>query len=159
MHGSRASLSHIYRHNFSWKALRQLTLEGSYVCRGTTTCPLCDGCHVVTWRQGPCKSLPHILKPDPEVGGCPGNGLPLYCLFEVHATNRVIVGPLICNRNLACGEGTGLDYCNVIFVAGELGMDIIMLGRIYFMLSCWLAPTNVTPMQHKRRVAVKPQMI
>jgi hypothetical protein len=47
----------------------------------------------------------------------------------------------------------------VIFVAGELGMDIIMLGRLYFMLSCWLAPTNVTPMQHKRRVAVKPQMI
>jgi hypothetical protein len=29
-------------------------------------------------------------------------------------------------------------------------MTIIMLGRLYFMLSCWLAPTDAAPMQHGR---------
>jgi hypothetical protein len=40
----------------------------------------------------------------------------------------------------------------MISSAGELGTTIITLDRLYFMLSCQLTPTNVTPMQHGRDV-------
>jgi hypothetical protein len=58
---------------------------------------------------------------------------------------------LICNRNLACGEGATVDCCNVISVADEFGKTIITSSRLFFMLSCRLAPTNVAPVQHRRR--------
>jgi hypothetical protein len=79
------------------------------------------------------------------------------CLTELHATIRVIACSLICNRNLACDEGTRLDCCDVISVVGELGMDIIMLGKIYSVLSYRLAPTDVTPVQHGRHAAARSQ--
>jgi hypothetical protein len=47
MHGSRAYLHLIYEQSFSWKAHEQLALQGSHICRGTMTCPLWNGCHVV----------------------------------------------------------------------------------------------------------------
>jgi hypothetical protein len=97
-----------------------------------------------------------VLHPDPEVGDCLGNGLYLYYWTGLHATNRVIACSLIYNRNLACGERTRLDGYDVIFAAGELSMAIIMLDRLYFMLSYWLALTDVAPVQHGRRAAVRP---
>jgi hypothetical protein len=63
-------------------------------------------------------------------------------LTRLHAINRVIVCSLICNRNLACGESTRLDCYIMIATTGDYGMAIIMLGRLYFMLSCWLTPTD-----------------
>jgi hypothetical protein len=86
------------------------------------------------------------LNPDPEAGQCLSNRLHLYYLTGVHVTNRVIECSLICNRNLAYDEGTRLDCCNEISVTGELGMAIITLGRLYFMLSCRLTPTDVASM-------------
>jgi hypothetical protein len=86
----------------------------------------------------------HVLDPDSEAGGCQGNGLHLSCLIRVHTTNRVIACSLICNKNLACSEGTRLDCCNVISTAGELGMAIITLRKLYLVLSCRLAPTDVS---------------
>jgi hypothetical protein len=53
-----------------------------------------------------------------------------------------MVCPLIYNRDLACGEDARLDYYNVISTTGEHGMSIITLGRLYFMLSCRLTPTD-----------------
>jgi hypothetical protein len=97
------------------------------------------------------------LNPDPEAGQCPGNRLHLYCLTGVHATNRVIACSFICNRNLDYDEGTRLDCCNEISVAGELGMVIIILGGFYFVLSCRLTPTDVASVQHGIRVTVRPQ--
>jgi hypothetical protein len=95
-------------------------------------------------------ALMRILEQDPEVGDCPSNGLHLYCLTGLHATNRVIACSLICNRNLACGKGIRLDCCDVISVAGELGMVIITLDRLFSMLSCRLAPTDVALVQYGR---------
>jgi hypothetical protein len=86
-----------------------------------------------------------ILEPDPEASGYPGNKLHLYCLTGLHATNKVVVCSLICNRNLVCDEGTKLDCCDVNSAAGELDMTIITLGRLYFVLSCQLAPIESTP--------------
>jgi hypothetical protein len=93
-------------------------------------------------------ALMHILEPDLEAGDCPGNGLHLYCLTGLHAIDRVIACSPICNRNLACSEGRRLDCCNVISAAGKLGVTIIMLGRLYFVLSCRLTPTDATSVQH-----------
>jgi hypothetical protein len=98
----------------------------------------------------------HILEPDPEVGDCPCNGLLLYYLTRVHATNRVIACSLICNRNLACGGGARLGCCSISFAAGDPSTTIIMLGKLYFVLSCWLAPTNAALVQHRRHAAVRP---
>jgi hypothetical protein len=81
------------------------------------------------------RSLLRVLELDLEAGDCPGNGLHLYCLTGLHTTNRVIACSLICNRKLACGKSARLDYCDVISAAGELGMTIITLGRLYFILS------------------------
>jgi hypothetical protein len=61
--------------------------------------------------------------------------------------------------SLACGEGTRLDCCDVILATRELGMTIIKLGRLYFVLSCRLAPSDVMVMQHKRCKAVRPQAV
>jgi hypothetical protein len=77
----------------------------------------------------------------------------------VHATIWVIACSLISNRNLACSEDTRLDCCDVISIDGDLGMAIIMLGKLYFMLSCRLTRTDVTSVQHGRRVAARPQAI
>jgi hypothetical protein len=97
-----------------------------------------------------------VLKPDSETGDCPGNGLHRYCLTRVHITNRVIACSLICNRDVACVKGKRLDCCDVSSAAGELGMVIIMMGRLYFVLSCRLDPTDVAPVQRRRRAAVRP---
>jgi hypothetical protein len=96
-------------------------------------------------------TLMHVLEPDSEVGDCPSNVLHLYCLIEVHATNRVIACSLICNRNLACAEGTRLDCCDMTSAASEPGMAIITLDTLYIVFSCWLIPIDVTPMQHALR--------
>jgi hypothetical protein len=88
----------------------------------------------------------------------PGQRAALVLLRRVARYNEVIACSPINNRNLACDEGTRLDYCDVISDAGETGMAIIMLGRLYLVLSCWLAPTNATPMQHGRCVAVRPHV-
>jgi hypothetical protein len=103
--------------------------------------------------------LMRALDHDPEASGCPSNWLHLYCLTRLHAANRVIAYSLICNQNLVCGEGTRLDCCNVISATGELGMTIITLGRLYFMLSCRFAPTDVVLVLHGRRTAVRPHVI
>jgi hypothetical protein len=84
--------------------------------------------------------------PNPKAGGCPGNGLHLYYLVGVHATNRVITCSLIYIKNIPCDECIRLDYYDVISTADELGMTIITLGRLYFLLSCWLTPTDATSM-------------
>jgi hypothetical protein len=94
--------------------------------------------------------LMHVLDQDREAGVCPGNRLHLYYLTRLYATNRVIACSLICNRNLDCGKGTRLYCCDVISVAGKFGMVIITLGKLSFLMSCWLAPTNVAPIQHER---------
>jgi hypothetical protein len=47
----------------------------------------------------------------------------------------------------------------VISITTELGVAIITLGRIYFVLSWWLAPTDVMPVLYRRRVSVRPQVI
>jgi hypothetical protein len=57
-------------------------------------------------------------------------------MTKVHSTNRVIACPLIYNRDLACGADTRLDYCDLISTTGEHGMAIIILDRLYFVLSC-----------------------
>jgi hypothetical protein len=96
------------------------------------------------------RALLCILNHDSEVGNCPGDGLHWYYLSTLHATNWEIAFSLIGNRNLACGGGTRLDYCDGVSTACELGIAIITLGRLYFMLSCWLAPIDVATVQHGR---------
>jgi hypothetical protein len=91
-------------------------------------------------------ALMRVIEPDPEVGDCPGNGIYLYCLTGVHVTNRIIPCSFIHNKNLACNEGTRLDYSDVISATGEPGMAIITLSRLYFVLSCRLSPTDDVPM-------------
>jgi hypothetical protein len=71
------------------------------------------GDYGLTWRRISICALKHILELDPEAGSCPGNGIHLYCLTRVHATNRVIACSLIYNRNLAYGEGTRLECCDM----------------------------------------------
>jgi hypothetical protein len=85
---------------------------------------------------------------DPEASICPGRGLHWYCMTGLCTTNWVIACSLNCKRNLACGEGTRLDYCDIISAARELGMDIITSGGLYFMFSCRVAPTDVVIVQH-----------
>jgi hypothetical protein len=97
-----------------------------------------------------------VLEPDPEVGNCLGEGLHWYCLNGLHTTNRVIACSLICNRNLACDKGARLNYCGMISVVGELGVAIITPGRLYFMLSCRLAPIDVTALKHGRCAVARP---
>jgi hypothetical protein len=80
------------------------------------------------------RALMHILDPDPEPGGSLGNGLHLYYLTGVHAANRVIMCSLICNRDVVCGEDTRLDCCDMISTTSEIGIAIIMLGKLYFMV-------------------------
>jgi hypothetical protein len=92
------------------------------------------------------RALMQIINPNPKAGGCPGNGLHLYYLVGVHATNRVITCSLIYIKNIPCDECIRLDYYDVISTADELGMTIITLGRLYFLLSCWLTPTDATSM-------------
>jgi hypothetical protein len=75
-------------------------------------------------------ALMHVLDPDLEAGSSRGDGLHLYGLTGMHAINQVIACFLICNKNLACGEGTRLDCCDVITTTGDYGMAIITLGRL-----------------------------
>jgi hypothetical protein len=103
------------------------------------------------------RALMRVLKPDSEAGSCSSNVLLFYCLSGMHATNRVIVFFLICNKNLAYGEGTKIDGCDVVSAASELDMTIITLGRLYSVLSCWLAPIDVVSVQHGRHVEARPQ--
>jgi hypothetical protein len=102
--------------------------------------------------QIPIRPLMHVLDSYLEAGDGSSNGLHLYWLTEQHAIFWVIAHSLIYNRNLACGEGTRLDYCNVISATGDFGMTIIMLGRLFFMLSYCLAPTYAPSAQHRRRL-------
>jgi hypothetical protein len=104
-------------------------------------------------------ALMRIPKPDPEAGNCPGDGMHWYCLIGVHATNRLILCSLICNRDLACGEGTRLDCCNVITAASELGMTIITLSKLYFVLFYRPTPTDITVVQHERHAAARPHAL
>jgi hypothetical protein len=67
----------------------------------------------------------------------------------MHAINQVIACSLIYNRNLACDEGIKLDCYDVITVTGDHGMIIITMGKLYFVLSCRFASTDVASMQHK----------
>jgi hypothetical protein len=83
-----------------------------------------------------------ILDQDLEADACPGNGFHLYCLIKQHDINWVIAYSLICNRNLAYGKGTTLEYCDMISTASNFDMVIITLGRLFFMLSCRLTPIN-----------------
>jgi hypothetical protein len=99
------------------------------------------------------------IEPDPEVGGCMGNELHLYCLTGMHATIQVIARSLIYTRNLACGESIRLDCCDVIFTTCELGMTIITLSRLYFVVSCRLAPTDVAHVQDGRCAAARSQAV
>jgi hypothetical protein len=101
----------------------------------------------------------HVLDPNLGIGDCLGNGLLLYCFVELHATNRVIACFLICNRNLACGEGTRLHCYDMISVTGEPGTTIITLGRLYFVLSCQLTTSNAAAVQHGRHAAARPQAL
>jgi hypothetical protein len=84
-----------------------------------------------------------VLDQDLGVGNCPGYGMHLYSLIRLHTTNWVIICSLICNRNLTYNEGIRLDCYNMICATSELGMPIITLDRLFFMLSCCLAPTDV----------------
>jgi hypothetical protein len=93
------------------------------------------------------------LDPDLEVVNCSGNGLYMCNFNEQHTINRVIACFLICNKNLACSKGTRLDYYDMICAVGDFGMTIIMLDRLFFMLSCRLTPTNAPFMQHERCVS------
>jgi hypothetical protein len=77
----------------------------------------------------------HVLEPDPGACSCPGEGLHWYFLIMLHAINLVIVCSFICTRSLACDEGTRLNYCDVISTAGELAMTIIMMDKLYIILS------------------------
>jgi hypothetical protein len=95
--------------------------------------------------------LTHVLNPDSEAGDFSDDGLYLYCLTGLHATNRVITCSLIHNRNLVFGEGTRLAYCDVIDAAGDIGMVIIMMGGLFFVLSYRLALTDAPSMQHEGR--------
>jgi hypothetical protein len=45
---------------------------------------------------------------------------------------------------------TRLYYCDVNSATGELGMTIIMLGGLYFLLSCRLASNDAAFVQHER---------
>jgi hypothetical protein len=99
--------------------------------------------------QIPIHALMHVLDIDLEASNRPGNELHLYCLISFHAIDRAIAHFLICNRNLACGKGTRLNYCEVIASTGDYGMTIIMLGRLYSMLSCRLAPTDASSVQYR----------
>jgi hypothetical protein len=83
----------------------------------------------------------------------------LYYLIGVRATNQVIAFHLIYNRSLPCDEGTRLDRCDVISITSEPGMTIIMLGRLYFMLSYWVTPTVVATVQHGRCAAARPYAV
>jgi hypothetical protein len=108
-------------------------------------CLLCDGRHMVAqlWRS--CESLSTIdARASSRPGGRQflGQWAALSSLTRLHAINRVIPCSLICNQNLACGEGIGLDYYNVNATTGDYNMAIITLGRLHFMLSCHLAPTD-----------------
>jgi hypothetical protein len=105
------------------------------------------------------RALMYVLEPDPEVAYCPGNGLHLCYMTEVHDTNRVVACSLICNRNLSCNKGTRLDCCDMISTIDELGMAIIALGRLYFMLSYRLAQNYVMPVRHGRRALARPQAV
>jgi hypothetical protein len=44
--------------------------------------------------------------------------------------------------NLACDQGTRLDCYDMITTIGDYDMAIIMLVRLYFVLSLCLAPTD-----------------
>jgi hypothetical protein len=55
-------------------------------------------------------------------------------------------------KDLACGEGTRLDCCNMIATTSDYVMAIITLGRLYSTLSCRLAPTDAMSVQHGQRV-------
>jgi hypothetical protein len=99
--------------------------------------------------QIPIHALMHVLDIDLESSNRSGNGLHLYCLIGFHAIDRAIAHFLICNRNLACGKGTRLNCCEVIASTGDYSMTIIMLGRLYSMLSCRLAPTDASSVQYR----------
>jgi hypothetical protein len=47
----------------------------------------------------------------------------------------------------------------MISVAGELGMTVITLDRLYFVMSCQLAPIDVMLVQHERRAVVRPHAV
>jgi hypothetical protein len=83
-----------------------------------------------------------ILDQDLEADACPGNGLHLYCMIKQQDINWVIAYSLICNWNLAYNKGIRLECCDMISTASNFDMVIITLVRLFFVLSCRLAPIN-----------------
>jgi hypothetical protein len=50
------------------------------------------------------------------------------------------------DKNLACGDGSNLDCCEVMAIIGDFDMAIITLESHYFVLSCQPTPPDVLPM-------------
>jgi hypothetical protein len=112
---------------------------------------------VATWVRGlggPTNSCPCI---DTHPWRRPGGNRPprrwaaLARLIELRYINQVIACSLIYNMNLACVEGRRLDCCDMIAATRDHDIAIISSGRLYFVLSCPLAPTDTSSMQHGRR--------
>jgi hypothetical protein len=82
----------------------------------------------------------------------PGQWVALFGLTRLHSIHRVIVCSLIINRNLAYGESTILDYCDMISTTSDYDMTIITLDMFYIMLSCWLTPNDALFVLHERCV-------
>jgi hypothetical protein len=79
----------------------------------------------------PVYALINVLDSYMEVGSSPGDGLHLYGLTGLHTINQVIACFLICNINLACGEGIRVDCCDVIATTSDYNMTIITLGKLF----------------------------
>jgi hypothetical protein len=137
------------------KAYRERLLCKAYMFIGARRCA--NSAMVTMWLHhcGGCTNLCPCIDAhtysDLEASDSLSNGLHLYCLIGQHAINRVIAYSFICNSNLAYTEGTRLDRCDVISTASDFGIVIITLDRLFFVLSCWFAPTNASSAQHERR--------
>jgi hypothetical protein len=90
----------------------------------------------------------HILDPDLEAG----QWAALSSLTDLSAIDWVIAYSLVCKRNLVCGEDTRLDCSNVVPATSDFSMIITTLGRLYFVLSCWLSPPDVMSVLYGRHV-------
>jgi hypothetical protein len=103
------------------------------------------GCTATEIMQIHVRALMHVLDPNLEASSCPGDGLNLHGFTSFHVIDQAITCFLIYNRNLFCGEGTSLDYCDVISTTSDHNMANIVLGRLYVVLSYRLPPTDSLP--------------
>jgi hypothetical protein len=72
----------------------------------------------------------------------PGQWATLPGLTGLHTIVWVMACSLISNKNLACGDGAGLNCCDMTAATGDYDMAIITLGRLYLVLSCQLTPPD-----------------